>query len=720
MAEKKRAKKDEQAPKERTRATNPIYQGDYTILDYDRDGEALIAYQDPGAVDESARREAYRRREEFLGRFDPLPSEERARLDAITSEVWARYDGPRSWDEPVGDMTRGSLREIPPVEYYRTMYELTDEEAITWRVGQIRDQAAKFEGWARTWAAVESAGKAEEYNGLMARRLELEAQIGFRAASDRKGTLMFWVDMLTEVLEDSEGTQADAIEWEMEFQRSVNRHLESLAGDDYGALGLDEAKKAARDCIEELLPKDVFEARYRHPGGYEDAVARIYRDALSPTVWTGEDPRDLLKHPDLKKALEGSVSRAVEWLDRMERRPMKDGRAARTGQAITTQAMAKRNPFMPPKLYMVPRDHASDIIGTLKTLKAYSDDRNVLEFDPYYRRESPGRAEILNHITIRGCNGKIVTKKVLALSAVIGTLYWDKNKKHIDRGEPHEQVRVSENELLRLLYGKSDKECTQKQQDELSELMFYSMGLVVEIDASPLFRAYPETNDRLRQIWPEIPEEQRLTGRFYRNELYTDVVPETEDVHTGRKTKWFDIKGMPMTMIYPWITGQWEKADKSLRETPKIAERDLSSDAAELLDRLSAGKIDLWSGKEGGRYLYLSNTRELDVLMYVILSWIERMTADPTTKWNVKGEVDMDLDKIRAEIWSGEYDNKTKGRQKQYIIKYLVYLVNNPKSKISNIEVLSGGRSRMKTARLYLKREGRKAIGAEGGASGPR
>ncbi len=679
MAEKKEPKKKAQAPVERTRETNPVYQGEYTILDYNQE------------MAENKRTPAMR---EFWEKFSTLPPEEKARMDEIDRRAWEKYDGPTSWPEsPIQELPRHRLRRITPLEYYASVYELKDDDAVDWRIKHIQELAEYYDEISKVWGRVQAAGKGPEFKETVE---ALNAQYS-KTILHRRGLEEAWegyLEFLGYRLDHPEGLdEVGVIDQSLDELNQEIDILRDIAKDDYAALGKDPEKKAARDFLEGRLPKAKFEAEYDCPYSYEDVIAKIYAkmklsQAHGVTYYDNGDP-DFSEPTDLEMALETGL-----WVLEYMRRP-----------ETSTQSMAKQHPFKKPKDHIVPRDHANAVIGTGKVLASY--DNGVLDFLSTYRREKPGHPEITNHITIRRPDGKKITKKEQALAATIGTLYWEKNKDHIAKHEAHESVWVSENELLKIHTGKTDKECSLKQQKDLADMIEDMRGWTVTIDATDHFNRGPEHRDKMdsliHDLIPEIPKEQRITGKFTHPELLIGLTIETVDARTGKRSTWYEILRFPMTVTYSMLMGQWERIDSSLRATPKIMEADLKPDVVKRLDALKGEKVNLWTEKPGGRYLYLSNSPELPAMMYSVTSWIERMTADKSKPWSDSPK--MDLDEMRGEVWPDDYDSTQKGRQKQYIIKYLAYLMNNPKGKIADFEIISEGKTRARFAQLHIKNQ---------------
>lgn len=149
----KRKEPKEKAPAvERTRATNPIYQGEYTVLDYDRE-----VSEGKRTLEMSA----------FLDRFRKLPPEEAERLEGIDRRAWEGYDGPRTWDGLIREIRRPYLWGISPLDYYRHVYEAPDDQAIKWRIGHITQMAEYCQYINETWEALESFGLRDEFKELV-------------------------------------------------------------------------------------------------------------------------------------------------------------------------------------------------------------------------------------------------------------------------------------------------------------------------------------------------------------------------------------------------------------------------------------------------------------------------------------------------------------------------------------------------------------------------
>ena len=738
---KKGAKKKPQGqPIERTRETNPIYQGTYTFKEYLEDAREG--------------RFTTHERLEFITRFMSLPPEERDRLEYIDREAKAQYNGPTSWDV-------GELYDIPEyltgnlngLDYYRTFYELPDPEAIAKRLEQINAMAEYMGVKDQIYRMVKEAVN-ERYPQYIEAVRKWTAQIertrlGITKESEElKEALIRTSDTVTYVypgdtdLDTPIKNSIDRINKEAEI-------LGTLTPLKYDELAKDKDMAKVLEALESQLSEDTFNQdfeafRMAHPGeGYRDAIVRIMWGMIWETILYGGAPDYIINAP---KVLKGECENAVRgalFQQRHLKENLEDYRAYINGEASedhtepkgetltpeetkTTMEMARLHPFEKPKADMVPHDYFSLKVGTPAMVQAYLEDFSKLEGRFTYRKEHKDahgkviKSTIRNKITITNLEGELSAED-MALTSAIASLQRERNPEGYKNKDLDAPLYVSENELLKYYYGLEGKEPTKEQKAWLSNWIEKKAGHRVEIDFRETLREYPELGDILSRNFPDGQTHAGIIGdydlpsryEYSRNPRKTKRTNEdgtiTEDYEY---TKWYYFPRYPITTYYSLVLNQSSLLDASFRETPTLREGDrdeygritLSPRVINRLDEMKEDGLNLWKIKDGVRYISLNKSPDFPKMKWVILSQIEALTSNPQSRIRRAGAFTLDLDDISYQIW-GNCSKSSEGDHRRYVMTYLIYLMNNPKSLIYDLHPIKKGKKQAQSVRIELKPE---------------
>ena len=740
----KKKGQDTPPPKERTRETNPIYQGPYTLKEYLEDAKAG-QFTTHGRMD-------------FITRIMTLPPEERKRLDYIDEQAKASYEGPTSWDVgDIGDIPEYFTGNLTGLDYYRTFYELSDPEAIAKRLGQIKAMANYMESKNLIFTEIREAVN-ERHPGYIetvnkwATQIE-KTRLGVTRESEELREVL--VNMSDAALcTTPEDTDLDAeidayIRESTERIRAKTIVLETLTALSYEDIAKDEDFSKALEPLESKLSEDVynqdFEAfRLAHPGeSYRDAIIRILRGMIWGILNYGGDIESTFNDPNVLMLEIGNAVNFAMSQQRMLKDNLEDYKAYINGESAadqvesvgqestpeetkTTMEMAKIHPFQKPKKDMIPHDYFSQKIGTPDITQAYLDDFTRLEGQFTYRRERKDahgkvtKPRIRNKITITNLEGEL-TAEDMALTSAIASLQRERNPEGYENKDLSAPLYVSENELLKYYYGLEGKEPTPEQKAWLSNWIEKKATHRVEIDFKETLKEYPELGVILSRNFPDGQAHAGIIGdydlpsryEYSRNPRKTKRINKdgtiTEDYDY---TKWYYFPRYPITTYYSQVLNQSSLLDSSFRETPTLREGDrddngriiLNPRVINRLDEMKKDGLNLWKIKDGVRYISLNKSPDFPKMKWVILSKIEGLTSDPQSRIRRGGALTLDLDDLSNRIW-GKCSSSSDRDHRRYMMTYLIYLMNNPKSLVYDIHPIKKGKRQAQSVRIELNPE---------------
>lgn len=704
----KRKEPKEKAPAvERTRATNPIYQGEYTILDFDRDMERVRSEE----LSEAEKEEIWARTDEWLDGLT-FPPEETARLELIDAEAWERYDGPRTWDGIIKEIPKKRLRRVFPLQYYRYMYEAEDEEAIAVRVKQIYGLAKECETKNRAWADVEAMGKAEKYREALDTSCKLDQEINIRPVEPWE-TWDFELFLLSDLLYNPDTglnhTPEELVDSIIQRREHTNDLLREIAREDYDSLGADPEKKAARDCLEKLLPRDRFEAEYDYPRGYEDAITRIYKlPKVREATTRGATPGEFLKHPEtLEGVLRWAVDESLKDLNGMRRQP--EGKRAEKSE-MTTFDMGKAHPSVNPTKYVLGHDRLFKDTGTDAFHGIFEDRFNKGQYGKVTirnERKTEGKPAVSIKLRYDGREPDVIDMATMNAIASMQreadpASYRDK------RFRPAPDLWMSENDLLRYRQALPGYEPTEADREDLYERLRSLSGSILMANMEDYLEDRPEEREVLnRNLPPDETTQEVGTNvlQFYvktsRNTRPTKIEEADGSIKEEyRKTRYYHFVTYPLPLYFGRVQGQSSLLDSRLLQTPEMleqgkdAEKVLNRRTVEKLDELSLEGCDLWKRKKDGtRYISLSKVKDLSGMRWAILSNIWSHTADKHSGPRKANALTLDFDKLIKQIWK-ECAPSTRTDRTRYMITYLVYLMDKPheESRVYDFKIVRAGK----------------------------
>lgn len=717
----------------KTKAPNPIYQGEYTYND-------LIREEREGNLTEQGFR--------FRSKFSIIPSGEVERWEWIDREAKAKYDGPKEWDiGPIWDIGEYLPHNISGLEYFRTYYDLSDEEAITKRLETIR--------------AISSI--MEERNGIylalrdrVTNDPELMDLIGKR--SDLYGYMILGANRFLDNLHAALISTTDRVLYSIE-ERDLSEYVESLREItlwDIGGLeaiiglgGYEDLKNGPYAPVirylENALSEDQFiedfEAfRIAHEGeGYRDALVRMARGTIWDNLglWSDEKPEESLERmttygaESLERMTKQTISLAIQ-----QQRALKDidlEKYREYVQGITDYLDWSKKGGAGPTLPNAITDGINEAIrednifvsrGPISmNMVDYKEDPSVIQttFD-----EEAGTYRALFQVTVNdekgiqlqghidGVGGEGPAPWHKVIMDTIANLF--KEKYHDDyeailRGG---YIKIPETELYRKCrkspeariepeIGRPGEEgYIMGSLNELKEGMKYLRGSSYTGD----LREYMEANSFLRKLINLFDPD--CNGHI-EHPLINWIRYETENAG-GRIWK-YKIVLFPLIPLLEIGMGFQSKYKPSIQESPRILIKDIppiirnflvGTDGKEGLE----AKIHILKPCEvnGEKTLCIPAPRikEWSQIMNLVLATID--TNDGLRKTTYLGYFDLSLCKICQNIWKEEYGTdgpKDKARKRGLVLSYL-YRLWIMGYKIKAITVLTSGRS-WNHARVYLR-----------------
>lgn len=703
--------KDKNEPVERTRETNPIYQGAYTIDEYHRDTENPVF--------------TTKALKDFETRFLKLPPEEKKRLVEIDKEAKRLYSGPTEWEiGTLGDIIEYWPGNISGIDYYEDYYELSDQDAIAKRLDKLEEMARFMDfGNSRYQELRKEAEKRPELKKAMDDRTVRLSKLSLDVPdSDQE---------LKEILIDAIDYVYPPIEETIDYNAIIDREIKAIKRDIEKIeavikLGsLEDLRKGPYtpvvDCIDEILTEEIyrddfgpFRASHENNRGIEDAKERIARHTIYILLDSGLDP--VKNQDDVIKITQSIVDLAIEeqgyksgkWEDPAH--PMTEDEALKQ-EAPTTMGMSKEHPYWAPDKIVVPHDRYSMSVKgpSIQT----SLDEALIGVYPY-RNERIEKGKIIPKIEtkIKFLNAKHEpTTEDQALASTIASLQKTRNPQAYRDRSLDAPLFISENELLQCYYGLEKKEPDKAQKDWLFKWTQDKAIERVEMDFSQIIKEYPEVGNVLDRNFPNGQKHAGIKGDYNLPSTYDlsknprKSKKENKDgtiIEEYDYTRWYYFPKFPLTIYFGMVLNQSSLLDSSLRDTPTLKESDISNPRVKhRLELLENEGYKLWKIKDGARYISLNKSPDFPRMKWTILSEIEGLTADKNSYANKTGFIQMDPDEIALRVW-GECPKSSKSDHKRYIMTYLVYLMNNPNSKVQDIELYTN-KKRKTQIKITLK-----------------
>ena len=682
---KKGAKKKPQGqPIERTRETNPIYQGTYTIKEYLEDAREG--------------RFTTRERIEFIQRFSMLGPEEWERLETIDTKAKAQYHGPTAWE--VGelfDVPEYLPGNITPLDYYRTFYELDDKEAVAKRLEQIQGMAEYMEVKDRVYHLVqrrineaypEYMETVREYTALIEK-----TRLGVtKEAEELKEAMIKTSDTVIYVYPGKDINLDDPIKDSIEGMRGQIEALKLLVPLSYDELAQDKDLSRVLEALESLLSEDTFNEEFQafrlaHEGeGYRDAIVRIMWGMVWQNMTIGGAFDYIINNPDmLKRQCESAINSAL-FVQKSLKDDLETYRAYITGEAPTdhtetkerkgptTLEIARRNPNIPRTNVIVShgpltnelghKTHDKEIVQT-KLTESKEFERMLLTLQ--HNRD----ANITIKHGIETLPGITINAWHLTIMSAITSMIIERNPKAFYNGAwEFEPMDILETELIARCYGIDRKSVTKDHKEKFREDMkvigsaWYRSDWGEYMAHNPVFRdtvnkAFPGTNGR---VWIHL-----MDFDYY----------ETPD-ENGFISLRYKINRFPILDFLDINTGMASKLRYSIKEAPVIPWESVPDKIKGFIEDLATHKtptIQLYKeDRDGKRYIPALQTREKSIFMDCILRELETYNRHgwiDNTKF-----FDMDLDRIYEDVWRDSKDTSKKIRiqRKTALLSYIYRL----------------------------------------------
>lgn len=634
--------------------------------------------------------------------------EEWAHMERIKEITRAQFKGSTSWkhydargnyypkEREKGDYWDNWDYSI--VTYYEHYYNRPDEWTVNYYLSEI-SEISKINDLAESLINEVTALIHEKHPELLdLARAQIEAYIKRDRAVGMDASL-FWTDTLEDMTEELEiiGLARGYAEW-MTIQRvGETRDLETYIN----------------QCIEEIRDE-----------ASKEADALFYWETGHPEL-IPDDMADYIK--ELEAEREGLRTEGKETeapTDHTETKARKEAKREPPKNTKTTLEMAKIHPFQKPKNDLVPHDYFSLKVGTPAIVQAYLEDFTKLEGRFIYRKEQKDahgkiiKSPIKNKITITNLEGEL-TSEDMALTSAIASLQKERNPEGYRNKDLEAPLYVSENELLKYYYNLEGKEPSPEQKAWLSKWIERKATHRVEIDFRETLREYPELEPILSRNFPDGQTHAGIIGdydlpsryEYSKNARKTKRTNEDGTITEDQEyTKWYYFPRYPITIYYSLVLNQSSLLDSSFRETPTLREggKDengkiaLSPRVINRLDEMKKEGLNLWKIKDGTRYISLNKSPDFPKMKWVILSRIEALTSDPQSRIRRAGAFNLDLDEMALQIW-GECSLSADRDHRRYMMTYLIYLMNNPKSLIYDIKPIKKGKKKAQSVRIELK-----------------
>ncbi len=715
---------------ERSRATNPIYHGEYTIEDYRKEKEA---------------KESSVESLKFMAMFMQLPPEEEARLRAIDEAAKGRYGGRTSWTfGGIWQHPGYDVENITGLDYYLKYYEISDEKAIQKRLEEIEAIGEYYDGMESRYIAMkEAADRSPEYIEALDGWLTLMDMTRLGTEDGFNGTRELFAAVIRQTGEES---PEEAIAIETERLRKECERLEPIVTKTYDELKQDPKASKAIELIESKIPRkayDKFFGPYRRAygeEGYEGAIARVYRKAMTTRrIFLGTRPLnnegnrwegfglvaliEILEQngenvsETMGEMAELGLARKEDELESLEEIGMR-----------STLEMAKLNPFQEPKYDIITRDKYTRSYGTRKVRERCLSGNGTVKGRSVYRNQKTVDGEIIKGISttivVKNLNGGELSAEDMSLLSDIAALQLAHEKEAVRKGEPVTPLKISEGKLLSYRYGVRKMEATRAQKEEQFNRIVSLAGRVVEIDISNMLEEYDDLRARMDSMFPPGQVHDGVIGgneiviKYERSrnprpsKILNEDGTETEEYE---KTIWYIFKSYPLSILYSRLVNQVSLVDPSLKKTPTLYEHAgrnggvLGGEAIKVLKRLEGNGTDLWKGKEkdgkkANRYISLNKSREFPTLKWAVLSEIEAKTADRNSKIVRAGRFTMDVDEILEKVWPDAPSSSRTGHVHN-LLTYLVYLINNPDYKVQDIIPVRKGKKQADHVIIVLRKD---------------
>ena len=699
--------------KERTRATNPIYQGAYTIKDYLRGG-----------------REGHfttHERLEFINRFIGIPPEEKARLDRIDELAKGIYKGPTTWEcGEIYDIPEYLTGNITGLDYYRQFYELDDNEAIAKRLEQIQAMADYMESKNIVFLEVKKAigERHPEYMEALKERTALieKTRLGVTKEAEE----------LREDLARTSETVIYQYPGAVDYDTPINEAVQRLQGEiktlkEITGVTYDELKANTKGVIlilEREITEDVFNQEFQafrmaHPGeGYQDAIVRVFRGAVWDAFQWGIG--DL--NPDIaERTIIGAVQRAIAQQKRLKDNLESyrvyiegDGPTDHKGpdqqiRGPSTLIYAKTHPTPERKNAIVSHGPVTNEItrrnpNPAKIQLRLEGDYNKHFFKIIQNRET--RTTIKGHIDTVG-NVRLNTRHQTIMSTLASVLI-ERTPDAFYNGTLNAKEDILETELIARCYGIDKRNVTTEYKEQFRADMLALKGSLYTGEWADYMKENKAFREKIKREFPEYNGNGRVKISLIDYDMY-----ETLDAQ-GNSSWHYVINRFPILDYLDINTGMASKLRYSIKETPVILWDSVPEKIKASMDELATHKmptIQLYKeDRDGKRYIPTLQTREKSVFMDCILRELEahnRYGWIDNTKY-----FDLDLNRIYEDVWgdTGEVSKKTKVERKTALISYIYrlwieYETKREKSEnaqVHGITILTTGPGWTK-ARIYLR-----------------
>lgn len=738
---KKRTKKAQETPgpKKRTRETNPIYQGTYTIRDYLRDTRK--GNYTPEKV-------------EFIQRFSILAPEEIERLEAIDRQAKDQYDGPESWDAgDLWDIPEYLPRNISALDYYRTFYELDDTLAVSKRLEQIRAMARYMEAQNIVFWVLQNTliQKYPEFEKAVKKRTALieKTRLGVTKESEElteASRRLNWavfnnpqaLDGLRGFFQDEERTEAEEEEGLNALDSQIREFIETLGKEartlelfatlSYEELAEDGTLSKALAILKEKLPEDVFKSefdafRLAHPGeGYRDAITRILKGMIwnlgyseKPTDgMIPEDPRILRAQCEsamtmalaIQRELKDDLESYREYIrgdskNRKKRTEPKDKPRPSTLIHSRTHPTPERNNAIVshgPVSNEITRKNPNPNRVQLR-LNAEGNEERIFKVI----QDRKTSTIVTGHIdTVGGV--KLNTRHQTIMGALASVLV-DKTPDAFFNGSWDAEADILETELIARCYGIDKRNVTQEYKEQFRADMLTLKGSLYTGNWAEYMEENPTFRRTIEKAFPNCNGRVKISLIDY--DMY-----ETTDAQ-GNSSWHYRITRFPILDFIDINTGMASKLRYTIKEAPVIPWDSVPEKIRASMEELATHKtptIKLYQEKDGKRYIPALQTREKSVFMDCILRELEtknRYSWIENTRF-----FDLDLNGIYEDVWGdlGDISNKTKIMRKTALVSYIYRLWINQETgkeetdtaQVYGVTILTTGPG-WNWARVYLR-----------------